>query len=49
MKSAGVDVAGCKVNPHDGTVTIITGKPGEATTPDITDTDDTTNIDPKWN
>ena len=31
MQRAGVEVAGCKINPHDGTVMVITGKPGETT------------------
>lgn len=44
MKRAGVEVAGCEVNPRDGTVRIITGKPVG-----VGDTDDTTIPDPKWN
>jgi hypothetical protein len=33
MKKAGVDVAGCEVQ-RDGTVRVISGKPGETTTTD---------------
>ena len=32
MKRAGIEIAGCEINPHDGTVRVITGKPSEATT-----------------
>ena len=45
MKRAGVEVAGCKINPHDGTVMVVTGKPVGS---DI-DMDDTASPDPKWN
>jgi hypothetical protein len=45
MKRAGVEVAGCEVQ-RDGTVRIITGKPSEAM---MTDNNDTTTPDPKWN
>jgi hypothetical protein len=30
LKRAGVEVAGVKLNPDDGTVTVLTGKPDEA-------------------
>jgi hypothetical protein len=45
MKRAGVEIAGCEINPRDGTVKVITGKPvgGEI------DTDDTASPDPRWN
>ncbi len=42
---AGIPVAGYEV--RDGSIKVITGKPGEATTPD--DNDTTTSPDPKWN
>jgi hypothetical protein len=37
MKRAGVEIAGCKVDPRDGTVLVLTGKPDETTTPETTD------------
>ena len=40
MKRAGVEIAGCEVNPRDGTVRVVSGKPSEATTPDSTDTNE---------
>jgi hypothetical protein len=44
MKRAGVEIAGCEINPRDGTVKVLSGKPAG----DI-DTDDTTaSPDPKW-
>ena len=45
MQKAGVDVAGCEINPRDGTVIVRTGKPvGD------TDMDDATPIDrSEWN
>jgi hypothetical protein len=33
MKRAGVEIAGCEVNPRDGTVRVLTGKPN-VTKPD---------------
>ena len=27
MQRAGVEVAGCEINPRDGTIKVITGKP----------------------
>ena len=30
LKRAGVEVAGVKLNPDDGTITVLTGKPDEA-------------------
>ena len=43
MQRAGVEVAGCKVNPRDGTVMVVSGKPSE--TPDINNTDTDTDTD----
>ena len=42
---AGVEVAGCEINPRDGTIIVVTGKPVGS---DI-DMDDTASPDPKWN
>lgn len=43
MKRAGVEIAGCEVNPRDGTVRVVSGKPVGGI-----DTDDTS-PDPRWN
>jgi hypothetical protein len=40
MKRAGVEIAGCEINPRDGTVRVLAGKPIDGV-----DIDDTTPID----
>lgn len=40
MKQAGLDIAGCEVNPREGTVKIVTGKPVDAATPDNPDSNE---------
>ena len=40
MKQAGLDIAGCEIDPREGTVKIVTGKPVEATTPDTPDSNE---------
>ena len=38
MKRAGVEIAGCEVNPRDGTVKVIAGKPVDGSNIDIDET-----------
>ena len=45
MKRAGVEVAACEVNPRDGTVKVISGKP----VGDLDMDSATASPDPKWN
>ena len=35
MKRAGVEIAGCEINPRDGTVKVIAGKPVDGGNTDI--------------
>ena len=46
MKRAGLDIAGCEINPRDGTVKVVTGKPVDASD---SDSDDTRSPDRRWN
>lgn len=45
MQRAGVEIAGCEINPRDGTVKVISGKPVGDLDMDST----TASPDPKWN
>ena len=40
MKHAGFEIAGCEIDPRDGTVKVVTGKPVDATTPDDNDSNE---------
>jgi hypothetical protein len=47
MQRAGVEVAGCEINPRDGTIKVLSGKPVGG---DITDIDEASPIDrSEWN
>ncbi len=43
MQRAGVEIAGCEINPRDGTIIVRTGKPVGGI-----DMDDTASPDPRW-